>query len=128
MASAAAIAISDGYACRRESLATTSLIKILDGLNLFDPRQGLEIYNEYVENIQKDPERGRAEVTKALKPVLDDVELTQLLVSICHTISEADGVIRDEEVDAIEEICQFLSIEPKAVKAVEIDMRDRLLE
>jgi len=127
MASAAAVALADGIACRREALAAKTRIKILEKLNLFDSDHGIEIYAHYLDFLQKNPEKGRIAVAAALKPALDDAELTQSLVTLCHTIGEADGIVRDEEVDAIDDVCEHLGIDSASVKAVEIEIRDQLL-
>ncbi|NQV98650.1 MAG: tellurite resistance TerB family protein [Rhodospirillales bacterium] len=128
MAAAAAVAIADGIACRREVLAAKTLMDRLDSLHLFDPRHGVEIYTDYVSKIEKSAEQGRVAVREAIKPLQNDAELTHLLVMICHTISEADGIVRVEEVDAIDDICGYLGIDRNVVNAIEINMREQLLK
>ena len=128
MAAAAIVAKADGVACRKEALAAKSLMKILENLQIFDPRHGSEVYGSFLEKLEKDRKKGLSEALKAIGPIRNDTELTQLLVMLCHTISEADGIVRPEEVDAIEEICKLLDIDAKAVKAVEIDLREQLLD
>jgi len=121
MAASAVVAVADGQACRREALAVTALTKTLDELKIFDSGHGCTVYSEFVEKLGQDPDAGFEAATKAIDAVRDDSELTQLLVMICHTISEADGIVRPEEINAIEHICGLLHIDPESVKALELD-------
>ncbi len=126
MAASAVVAVADGHACRREALAITKVTQILDELKIFDSRHGSEVYSEFLKILEDDPEAGLEAAMKAIDAVRDDVELTQLLVMICRTISEADGIVRPEEIDAIEHICGLLHIEPEGIKALEIDLRSEI--
>ena len=123
MAASAVVAVADGHACRREALAVTVITKTLDELKIFDSRHGSGVYSDFVKKLDEDSEAGLAAAMKAIDAVRDDDELTQLLVMICCTISEADGIVRPEEINAIEHICGVLHIDPESVKALEIDLR-----
>ena len=124
MAASAVVAVADGHACRREALAITKVTKTLDELKIFNSRHGGEVYSEFLKKLEDDPETGLKEAMKAIDAVRDDEQLTQLLVMICHTISEADGIVRPEEVDAIEHICGLLHIGPEGIKALKVNLRD----
>jgi len=123
MAASAVVAVADGHACRREALAVTTLTKTLDELKIFDSGHASGVYADFVNMLSKDPEAGLDAAMKAIDAVRGDEELTQLLVMICRTISEADGIVRPQEVDAIEHICGLLHIDPESVKALEINLQ-----
>ncbi len=100
--------------------------KYLDELKIFDSKHGSEVYSEFLKKLEDDPDSGLEEAMKAIDAVRDDEELTQLLVMICRTVSEADGIVRPEEIDAIEHICGLLHIEPEGIKALEIDLHSEI--
>jgi tellurite resistance protein len=128
MAASAVVAVADGHACRREALAVKVLTNVLDELKVFDTKHGAEVYSEYLKKLDNDPDQGFKDAMKAIDGVRGDGELTQLLVMICRTISEADGIVRPEEIDAIDHICGLLHIDPETVKALEIDVHAELNE
>lgn len=128
MAAAAVVAIADLNACRRESAAVKALVRTLEELRLYDARHGLEIYDGYLDAIQKDPERGNADALEAIAAVKDEPEWAALLVSICATMSEADGVVLVSEVDTIRRIAGMLGIDPDVATAIAVEAGDDLLE
>lgn len=120
MAAAALVAKADGVACSRESRRAKDVVRFLRKLQLFDPRHGLEIFTGHVKRIEKSPERGHAEVMRAIRPVVGDDHDAAMLVMICKSISEADGRVTADELETIEGICALLGIDPAAVSAVKI--------
>jgi len=123
MAASAVVAVADGHACQRENQTVVSLTKTLDKLKLFDPGHGSEIYQKFIAKLSENPTAGLDAAMEAIDAVRKDEELAQFLVMMCHTISEADGVVKPEETNAIEHICGLLRINPGMVKAREIDLR-----
>jgi len=123
MAASAVVAVADGFACQREALAVKTVMNTLDELKIFDSKHGSEIYRDFLKQLEKDPEAGLAAAMKCIEGVKDDDNLTLLLVMICQTISEADGIVRPEEVDAIDHICGLLHVESSKIKALEVDFR-----
>ena len=121
MAAAALIAKADGVACSKESRRAKDVIRFLKLLRLFDPRHGLEIFTQHVRALEKTPERGHAEAMKAIRSVAGNEEEAALLVQICRSISEADGKVTEDEVEAIDHICLILDIDPAVVETVKIE-------
>ncbi len=128
MACAALVAIADGRACRLESATLATLIKTLQDLNLYERSLGVEIYEDYVAMIEADPEAGTARVMEAIDQVRDEPEWAALLVAIGATVSQADGVVYESEVDAIEKICRRLAIDADTVAAFQVEIRNDLYE
>lgn len=121
MAAAALIAKADGVACSKESRRAKDVVRFLKLLRLFDPRHGLEIFMQHVRTLEKSPERGHAEVMKAIRTVAGNAEESALLVQICRSISEADGKVTEDEVETIDHICLILDIDPAVVETVKIE-------
>lgn len=128
MAAAAVIAIADLRACRKESAAVKALVKTMEELKLYDTAHGLEIYEGYLGGMEKNAERGQAAALADISVVKDDPEWAALLVAICATMSEADGVVVDSEIETIQRICDMLDIEYDVARAIRLDARDEMHE
>lgn len=121
MAAAALVAKADGIACSRESRRAKDVIRFLKELRIFDSRHGLDIFTQHVRTLEKSPERGHADIMKAIRAVIGKPEEAALLVQICRAISEADGKVTEDEVEAIDRICLILDIDPAVVESVKIE-------
>lgn len=128
MACAALVAIADGRACRLESAALAALIKTLRELKIYDRGMGVEIYEGYVAMIEADSEGGPERVLAAIEAVRDEPKWAALLVAIGATVSEADGVVYESEVKAIEEICRRLAIDVDTVTAFQVEIGNDLYD
>ncbi len=128
MACAALMAIADGRACRLEAATLAALIKTMQELNLYDRSMGVGIYEDYVAMIEADPEGGQARVMAAIEAVRDEPEWAALLVAIGATISQADGVVYQSEVEAIEKICRLLAISVDTVTAFQVEIGNDLYD
>lgn len=114
MAAAALVAIADGDASVSEGAEVGRLMRVLDILKEQDPEKGVESYIRYVNEVRKSPD-GDAEARKAIqRAAAEDTEAAALLVVICHAISEADGYVRQSELDEIERLAKMIDMESEA--------------
>jgi len=121
MAAAALVAIADGDASLEEGQRVGDLLRTLAPLAVFDPARGLDIYMRHVAEIrQSDAGRERAQATVAA--AAKDGETAALVVLICLAVSEADGVVVDEEVAAIDRISDLLGVDASQVSIVRATM------
>lgn len=112
MAAAALIAIADGDASVSEAAEVGRLMRVMDALKEHDPDKGIESYIRYVDLARKSPE-GIAEVRNvAQKAVAEDSEAAALLIVICHAVSEADGFVRQSELDEINRLASLMNVDP----------------
>lgn len=128
MAAAALTAISDGHACRREDAALKAMIRMLRQLKLYGTSHGTEIYDKFVDAIDADPEGGSEAAMAAIAAVRDEPKWAALLVAICATVSEADGVVVEQEVESIKRISSMLGVDPNIVRAFKVDTGNELHE
>jgi len=128
MAASAVVAVADGFACQREALAAKTVAKTLDKLKIFEPKHATDVYKDFLKQLDKNPDAAFAAAMKCIEEVRDDDDLTLLLVMICKTISEADGIVRPEEVDAIDHICGLLHVDAEKIKALEVNLRAEMGE
>ena len=111
MAAAALVAIADGDASVSEGAEVGRLMRVLDILKEQDPEKGIESYVRYVGEVRKSPE-GAAVARKAVQlAAAEDPEAAALLLVICHAISEADGYVRQSEIDEIERLAMMIDME-----------------
>lgn len=112
MAAAALIAIADGDASLSEGAEVGRLMRVMDALKNHDADKGIETYIRYVDLARKSPE-GVAQVREVVqKAAAEDGEAAALLIVICHAVSEADGFVRQSELDEINRLAALIDVDP----------------
>jgi tellurite resistance protein len=111
MAAAALIALADGDASLEEGAEVGRLMRVLDTLRDHNPDQGVESYLRYIDRLRKNPADQEAIREVVLAAAGNDKEAAALLVVICHAVSEADGIVRDSEVEEIRKISELLDVD-----------------
>jgi tellurite resistance protein TerB len=114
MASCALVAVADGTVSFSQRLRMDKIMETLEALQVFDPHEGVNLFNEYVEHILRAPKEGRRKAVAAILAAARDNEAKQLVLRICIAISQADGKISLVEQIEIVSLCSLLGIEPKA--------------
>lgn len=128
MAAAAMMTMADGKADKRESASLKALFRVLDEFKTYNRRQGMDLYDGFIADLEADPAKGQAGALAAVAQVKDNPEWAALLVAVCATLSAADGRVQDAEAEVIDEICARLELDPAAIKAYEVDFYDELHE
>lgn len=112
MAAAALVAISDGDASIEEGAEVGRLMRVLNLLRDHEPDTGVEKYLSYVSMLREGGDAAER-VRDAVKNAAEDEEAGALLLVICHAISEADGIVREVELDEINRLGKLIGITPK---------------
>lgn len=119
MAAAALVAIADGDASVEEGAEVGRLMRVLDMLKDQDPDDGIESYIRYVDDLRKSSDGIDDARTAIMTAASADREAAALLIVICHAISEADGVIRESELEEIERLEKLIDMDTEtAVRMV----------
>ncbi len=108
MAACAYIALADGYVSIGERGRIDDILAQLEQLRVFDPHEGVNVFNDYVDALNEDPEAGKATVFSAIEKMAADEEAALLVARICIAISNADGEFSDNERLAVVEVCDVL--------------------
>ena len=88
------------------------ILETLDALKVFDPHEGVELFNEFVAALQADSATGHRLAREAVSSeVAGNPEKGQLLLRICLAVSERDGTISPPEEDEIEALCRWIGID-----------------
>lgn len=116
MAACALMACVDGQISLGEKVRVDQILETLDKLKVFDPHEGVDLFNEFADAILADSSKGRERSLKALTDYMaDHAETGHLIMRICLAISEADGARTLADQIEIVQICSHIGVEPKDV-------------
>ena len=112
MAACALVAAADGEISFGERIRVDQILDTLESLKIFDPHEGVDLFNKYANRILRTPKDGREQAHNALKTVAGDPEKSALLMriflAICE-IGETKSLVKEIEVVML---CGLLGIEP----------------
>jgi tellurite resistance protein len=112
MAACALVSVASGGVSFRQRIRLDLLMETLDDLKVFDPHEGVELFNGFVEALKQDSGAGHRLARQAVAAeVAGHPEKARLLVRICLAISERDGTIPPPEQHEIEALCRWIGIE-----------------
>jgi len=126
IAAGALIAMADDDMVRREQAAFNTMLRAIDKLKIYQTTHGKELFQEFVEKIQKDPDGGRAEAMEAIAAVKENPDWAMTLLMISATMMEADGEIHENELEVIGQIGNMLGIDSSTVESLKIDIKDEI--
>lgn len=117
MAACASVAVADdGRVTLRERVRIDRILESLERLKVFDPHEGVELFNQHVELLRSDPAEGRRIVEEAVRAQLDaEPECAALLVRICLAVSLHGGEVAPSEREAIGSLCAAVHIDQEMV-------------
>lgn len=114
MSACALVAMSDGAVSLRDRVRVDQVLETLEALQVYDPHEGVDLFNQIVSEIESDPRNGRI---KALKLIMEEVnehrDSAQLLVKIAVAVSKVQGAIPLPEQIEIVSLCSRLMVEPE---------------
>lgn len=114
MAASALVAIADGSVSFSQRMRMDQIMGTLTALKVFDPHEGVNLFNDYVQGILDSPKEGREAAVRAVTAGAKDDETKRLMVRVCLAISEANGEISLVEQIEIVSLCSLLNIDPGA--------------
>ncbi len=112
MAAAALVALADGDASLEEGAEVGRLMHVFDLLRHHDQQRGVEYYLKCIDRIRREADGSNWARGIVLKAADGDREAAALLIVICQSISEADGVVRQSELEEIRSLARLLSVDP----------------
>jgi len=112
MAACALVAMANGTVSFRQRVRVDRVMETLDALKVFDPHEGVELFNEFVEVLAGDPEAGHRQALEMVaREVSLEPEKALLLIRICLAVSRQDGGIPTAEQREIAALCRYIGIE-----------------
>jgi len=112
MAASALVAIADGEVTLGQRLRMDRILETLTRLRVFDPHEGVDLFNRYVEAILTSPKSGHTRAVNAIQAGAADDETKELLIRVCIAISEAGGPMGLVEEVEIVTLCSLLGVDP----------------
>lgn len=113
MGACALVSTADGRVTLYQRTRVDRLLETLDALKVFDPHEGVELFNELVQALEADSDAGHRQVLDIVsREVADDPEKARLLVRICLAVSERDGAVPAAERREIAALCRSIGLQP----------------
>jgi len=112
MAACALVASADGAVSFGERVRVDQILQTLEKLQVFDPHEGVNIFNEFTDLILDHPATGHETAFMAMEKIAREPENGQLMVRICVAVSEADGDNRLADQIEIVTLCSRLGLDP----------------
>lgn len=116
MAASALVAIADGSVSFGERVRVDQVLQTLEALKVFDPHDGVNLFNEYTDAILRSPKSGRAKAMKAIQTVVQDTDTATatLIIRICLAVASARRTMHLAEKIEILSLCSTLKVEPES--------------
>lgn len=113
MAACALVDAADGEVTYLERVRVDQLLETLEELKVFDPHEGVDLFNGFVDEIKSNPHDGRMSTLEVVTSETDKhPEKSELLIRVCVAVSEVNGEIPMADQIEIVRLCSELGIEP----------------
>lgn len=113
MSAAALVCAADGQVTFPERMRLDQIVEAIKQLQVFDPHEAVDLFNDYTAAIQEDSETGREAAFQRIEPVADNPETASLILRVCMGILEVEGEDNLTEQIEVVSLCSRLGIEPK---------------
>ena len=113
MAACALVATADGDVSFSERVRVDQILETLETLKVFDPHEGVDLFNEFTDAILAHPEDGHERAFQVMQRIAREPSNGALMVRICCAVSEANGDKSLSDQIEIVSLCSRLGIEPK---------------
>ena len=111
MASCALTTMTHGAVSLRERVRVDQVLATLDALQVFDPHEGVELFNEFVEAFRASEEQGRRLAFRAIEEeVAQEPEKAELLIRISVAICAGKEGVSVEDRQQIQALCERLGV------------------
>lgn len=114
MAACAMVSVAEGKVSFCDRIRLDQILSTLDKLKVFDPHEGVEIFNQYIGKIQQSYKEGHDEALAAVKEVATDKTSAELIIRLCLAISLSDGKTSAVEHIEIATLCGILGLDAQA--------------
>lgn len=113
MAACALAACARGEVTFSHRIRVDQVLDTLERLKVFDPHEGVDLFNDYANAILASPRSGQERAQMAVQAFTEDPETAGLLVRICLAVAEASGDKSLSQEIQIVILCSLLGITPQ---------------
>ena len=115
MAACAMVSASEGEVSFADRIRVDQIMETLTRLKIFDPHEGVDLFNQYTDGILAAPQEGRETALNIIKTVAADMETAELLIDLCLAVSLSDGVTSLVEHIEIVSLCGLIGVDPDKI-------------
>ena len=112
MAACALAASAGGEITFSQRIRVDQILDTLERLQVFDPHEGVELFNEYSAAILASSREGHERARAALAPFVGDAATAGLLVRICLAVAESAGERSLSQEIEVVMLCGVLGVDP----------------
>ncbi len=110
------VACADGDVSFAERVRLDQILETLDRIKVFDPHEGVDVFNAFADAILENAETGHAKAWQALEDGAPDPNARKLVVRMCFAVSQANTRADDSMAvsDRLEimNLCSRLGVDP----------------
>lgn len=117
MAVSALVATADGGISFAKRHTVDEVLANVDALKVFNVHLAIDVFEAFAEDIQDDPEGGRARAMRAVQALAGEPESAQLLIRVACAVARADGRYSVPATARIREIAAGLGQQPPDLQA-----------
>ncbi len=128
MAACAMVSVSEGQVSFADRIRVDQIMETLTRLKVFDPHEGVDLFNHYTAGILASPQQGREAALEAIKAVTSDAETAEVLIDLCLAVSLSDGVTSLVEHIEIVSLCGLIGVDPDKIGLDTRQMLARYIE
>ena len=115
MAACAMVSASEGQVSFADRIRVDEIMETLTQLKVFDPHEGVAIFNHHAARILAAPQAGRAAALEKIKTVTSDPETAEILIDLCLAVSLSNGVTSLVEHIEIVSLCGLIGVDPEKI-------------
>ncbi|HED16796.1 MAG TPA: hypothetical protein ENI64_08305 [Gammaproteobacteria bacterium] len=115
MAACAIVSASEGEVTFSERIRVDQIMETLEKLKVFDPHEGVNLFNHFTDRIIASPKQGHEEALSVIKVQAADKETAELLINLCLAVSKSDGKISLVEHIEIVSLCGLIDVDPEKI-------------
>jgi len=115
MAACAMVSASEGEVSFADRIRVDQIMETLTRLKVFDPHEGVDLFNHYTGHILASPKEGREAALNTIKTVTSDLETAELLIDLCLAVSLSDGITSLVEHIEIVSLCGLIGVDPDKI-------------
>ena len=115
MAACAMVSASEGEVTFGDRIRVDKIMETLSRLKVFDPHEGVKLFNQYTDGILAAPKKGRQDALTAIQAVTSDKDTAELLIDLCLAVSLSDGKTSRVEHIEIVSLCGLIGVDPDSL-------------
>ena len=115
MAACAMVSAAEGEVSFADRIRIDQIMETLSRLKVFDPQEGVDLFNHYTAHILASPKQGREAALATIRTVTSDPETAELLIDLCLAVSLSDGITSLIEHIEIVSLCGLLGVDPDKI-------------